>query len=1224
MAIELTTILQHANNVVVRQADDKQMYINDQGDISGRSGLSFFKRHFSSSARTEENRATLQAFQESIAANPKYRTQLESEQVVRFFQTKREQGTPLTAWAVQQVKAMLDIEKTSEIGAELVELGLIPNLDATGFAWFCVGKGLSADSPEDIKEALKTYYTSQHCDDKARQSLAAAGVKPENLEAAMRLLKASSAWSSALDGAFEGNVSELTHAIIMDRFGAALEKGADLLSDMVNERHMPNSFLLEMASSKGSRGVTLFNGTLEAISKGAIAAEEGSMFVVVCTMERYDLSTPELLNAAIGKYCTNASAEKIFTCLATDNGLAADAGKALAHNPEFEFRVDSALAKVFTPPAVPTRQQIDTIITDTATVFLAEKNDAIRSLLALAEKNSGFDPALAEAVGLLDQKGIIQMLNPLLSGQALLDHLLDPGKGSDLNMIRLLENFQSAMISCQHTVEGEFGGPEMADLTVKALAVLMKAREADGETMGTLLGQVNKAFATLGPSLDALYGGLMQSSIKVGDLISAVTSVNHVQNAMRLMANFAYNATSGLQKKALGISTTPEEFYTSLETGPGGRRLPASDMHQSVRAFAETLGVRIGQVAYKETVALAESEALAFTGTTERPVVTDLLRDRAGAIAREIGLTQFNPAGLDPIPLGIRIAHAVQGRDNELLTPAQAREVAEQAIREYLQELKPAMDFIAGLPTEPNPDAPQQFVVTPAEKQRLLKVIPGTPLRDPELIKTSLLEARSLVTPIKRLMVPGLSDADMVAPLLQISSMHLNLVGSLRLQGSAKDEVYGAYKAALTLALDDLQLTPQQTVDLFDMVSGPRGVALGRSLVSMASLCEHLKIPDAGVKKAGLMGGMSGMDNLRLILGPRVGVAVDENLFYYAEAMDVQDISGSVFAAAESVLHIRSTDMPGYAALSMVAPKLTRADWDTLLPILQTVGNSFDNRYDHEYATKMVAANARELLVAAEANRGRPLNPTQIWRTVIGGNAPEGTTADNLGTRMYETAIARIVQRAQAINPDKPVAALQPFIQFYLSKGIPFQTLYNAYQPGGRLVLEDLRFGAPTLSSLSGYSGSNAYGLTTDWGRRQASRNGNPSMMTINTGSDKGFVIGHRSIPEGENVADNPIFVRIMERCRSITRSDLQFRRVMQSLSQAGTINLRMLAESFPGLTLSEHSHFDSTVTPQPNGNILVEFRNSEDDHPFGAHLQITITPTGETSVTDIGVELRG
>ena len=114
-------------------------------------------------------------------------------------------------------------------------------------------------------------------------------------------------------------------------------------------------------------------------------------------------------------------------------------------------------------------------------------------------------------------------------------------------------------------------------------------------------------------------------------------------------------------------------------------------------------------------------------------------------------------------------------------------------------------------------------------------------------------------------------------------------------------------------------------------------------------------------------------------------------------------------------------------------------------------------------------------------------------------------------------------------------------------------------------------------------------------------------------------------MPLAENTPGNPIFATIMQRCRSICRSDLQFQRVMQCLSQAGTVHLRTLMEQMICVPQRlEHMHLDSTVTPKPNGDIVVKLANNADDRPFGAQIQITVTPAGETTVTDIGVELRG
>ena len=1215
MAIELTQLLQHANAVGSDQASHVQIFVNTQGDISGKSGLSFFKRHFSSSAREQENRATLEFFRQSLQNDPKYSMQLQTKQVDRFFQTKHAQGTPLTAQDVQHVNLMLALENAEKVGGELVDLTIIPKFDAAGFAWFCVGNGLeSLGSPEKTMDALKAYYEGSYCDAVAEQVLTKVGVEPQNIQAALAVLKASSAWSQAMKSSFDGDLNDLTHTGILQDFSDALKDAAGLLRDMSKKPGVDSSFLQNMALDEKSKDMAAFNAALEAMRTGAITTEEASLFVDFCNEKDYALSTPELLKVAVGTFCIHRDSEEVFIRLATEKGFPAGVGKALAHNPEFRALVNSVLSKDFTPQAPPTREQIDTVINTTAATFLADKSEAIRALLDLAGKSGDFEPALGALAGTLDEKLICDMLNPLLSGQALLDHLLDPEKGPDHNLITLLENFGAAVESCQHFVK------EGDDVCKKALAVLLGARGADEETLYELLEQVSKNFLTIGPGLASMHAGVLSGTIKCGDISAVTSGIRHAQNIMRKVADFAYSTTSTLQKEALGISEDIDVFCASLESAPDGNPLPINAMHQSVRAFGETHGVRIAQLGYKESDTLASSEAIAFTGSSEKPAVTNLLRERAGAIMREIGLAHFTVDSLDLQLLGTHIYRAVLEKNQELLSPAQARALAEQALREYLLELKPAMDFIAGLPTESS----EPFAVTPAEKERLLRVIPGTPLRDPELIKAVLLESRNLREPLQKLLTPGLSRDDMATPLLQISSTHIAMTGSFKAHDKVTGEVSGAYQAALTLALDALQPSRGQEMALFELVSGAEGMQLGRSFVHVAQLCETSQQPNIHQKKYGLLAGMSALNTLRMLLGQRTGVAVEDEPLLYTEEMSIQDIPGSVFVAAADALNLKSTDIPGYAALSLVTPKLTEEQWRTLMLVIQMVGKGFTAPHDHDFSMKMVAAYARELLEAAEKNRGKPLSPAQIWQTVIGDKAPADITADNLGARMYETAASRLFQRAWGVPSTFDADTLKKLAQHALSKGIPFQTLLKAYQAGGTLGLTDSRFGAPHVASLPTYTMDNAYGLVTDWGRRKPDAKGNPSVMTIYTNDGQGFLIAHKPIPPGENTAENPIFVEIIKKCRSICHSDLQFQRVMQALSQASTMHLKFLAATLPGRTFSEHSHMDSTVTPQPDGSIIVRLANGPEDRPFGAHIQITVTAAGEATVTDMGLELRG
>jgi hypothetical protein len=1209
MAVQLTTLLQHANTVGAGpQADDKPIFINKRGDISGQSGLGFFQRHFSSSARTAENRASLDAFHSALMENEGYRSQLENGQgdVARFFQTKHEQGTPLTAREVRQVKTMLEMENAGNVGRELAGSGVIHEQGATSFAWFCVGKGLSVDSPEQTKAALKEYLANQF-EGTARTALSNAGLKPDNLEAALQVLKGSSAWTSALDSALAGDLRELTGEVIQSRFAPALKEAVNLLNDLTDLHGMTGSQLARMASPAGESDLARFNGTLEAIHSGAIAPEESSWFFNHCSTNKNSLSTPELLNAAILTYHSENAAEEILARMAADNGLPAEAGQALSYSPDFRARLSADLSEAFPPPATPSRQEVAKVVDGTAAVFLVDKNESIQGLLALAG-NSG-----------LDEKQICEILPTLLKGGELLDHLLDPGKGPDHDLIKLIRDFRSAAAFCAYaTTKKDVGADEIGGVMEKAIPVMLQARGVSDP--GALLEQANKHFPTICHGLDAMMDGLDAGrlSYNLNEDFDAYSALMRTTDTIKSVAGYIYSAVSPQQREALGIIGNEEEFLNSFANPPGNM-----EIHQSVRAFGATLGVNVAQVPYRETEALAQSEALAFSGTAEQPVVTPLLQDLAATIAGEIGLDHFNPADLDPVAVGTRISSALLQRSGALLSPAEGRAVSEQALREHLQELKPAVDYITALPTERTPGVQGEFVVTREEKDRLLRIIPGSPLRSPELIRAVLAEARNIRGPLRKLATPDLDVGKMAEHLMLIGDGHLAAIGPFDGQSALQGEVSGAFRAVLALGLDGLDLGPSRERALYDLIAGEKGQQLGNACVALGEQCAERKVPDAGRRHAEQRCVMAAMDNLRMLLGPRVGEQVEEDPFYYnSDQMDVRDIPAGVLAANGFLIQPNALSVD--LALAMVAPKLTHAEWDTLMPILQTVDRSISDTFDNPITLKMVAANARELLAATEANRGMPLSPEQIWQVVIGGRAPQGLSSDNLGTRMFAEAEERLYQRAHALNPNTTPGEAKPLICGSLGQGIPFQTLYNAYQPQGHLGLQDMRFGPPSPSSLTDYTEDNAYGLVTDWLRRKDSPSGVPSLMTIADREGNGVAIPHLSIPAEENVPANPIFVKIMEQCGNISQSPLQFQRVMQCLSQAGTIHLRILAEKFPGLSLDEHSHMDSSVKAQPNGDVVVELRNGPDDRPFAAHIQFTVTPQGETTITDLSVQLRG
>ena len=143
MAIQLTSLLQHANTVAGSGQKDQAIYIKQDGSISKDSGLAQIK-HPTADQKKTENQATLEAFKQAIIEeNPMYESLLTGEgadyDLATFFTTKHQQGTPLTAKDVQTVKGLMDMAYATSIGKMLAGADMLHGMDATSFAWFCVG-----------------------------------------------------------------------------------------------------------------------------------------------------------------------------------------------------------------------------------------------------------------------------------------------------------------------------------------------------------------------------------------------------------------------------------------------------------------------------------------------------------------------------------------------------------------------------------------------------------------------------------------------------------------------------------------------------------------------------------------------------------------------------------------------------------------------------------------------------------------------------------------------------------------------------------------------------------------------------------------------------------------------------------------------------------------------------------------------------------------------------
>lgn len=1238
MPIELTKLLQHANTVVGSGDQDQSIYIKQDGSISKDSGLAHIKRPSSEQKRTE-NQATLEAFKKAlIDENPVYDNLLTGDNadkdLVNFFTTKHQQGTPLTARDVQMVKGLMDMAYATTIGKTLVGANMLHGLDATGFAWFCMGSGLKLDSTDQRRDALKQFYTENYCSETVTTALRSSGIPEDALPMAKALLLKSEAFKEAMNRAFKNDLTDVTWETIIADLGKELGPVCKTMVDLIKTKpEAANRLFTSLNNTPGREGVPMFDGFMKIVQGGGLPEADKAIFFHKCRDEHTNLTTPEAQSSALRSFLVEQHSGEIMEDFAVSNGMPKQLGTNLAHLPPLKALIQRELSDIVAPPTVPTQAQIEQAIDRAGSIFLADKGEAIQKILNMSKlttEDIKDNPILAqlttkplEGGQLVSQERLLEMVNALLYSGPLLDKLLDPDSGPDLDLIRAFQDFQDGLESCQHTVPGTYGGPELTDLSMDAMLLMMVPHGSKPEDMEELLLSVNANLRPISMGMESLREGLTNGTIDGPNRLGVAADLPYLQNAMRKFISFTHEMVSTERKTELGIETDDIKFINGMEL-IDKKPQPLNEIHQAVRDYAMGLGINMRRVGYKENRPLAISVTNAFTGSPENPRLTPLFIQRSAVIIAELGLEGLDPTDLDPVVIGSLMQRALNSNALSRLTETQAREIAEGIIRKTLEEYKPTLEFINGLPTEPVPEDPGAFVVSAEEKAMLLSIIPGSPLRDPELIKAVLLESRSMDYHFKKLTLPGMNVEDMAKSVMEISSMHFARIGKLELPKTSEDQRYGALPVAIQLLLANQNLIPAQKRALYNLVSGDEGKKLGGASIGMASVCQLSKenINKLQDKLAGLLGTVTVMDNIRLILGKELELDPEMNPLYYEE-IEPRNISPGIIKDMESVFRLDSKELPGYEALNMLSMPLSKAQWNALMPMMDMISKGISTSFECGIILRMVASNAPELL-AAQAGKGRELTPADIWEVVIGGKPPKGLKAENLGMSMFNHATAALLKLGTQTSQVAP-ESMELVIMGTLGLGVPFKTLLANVKPGGELTLDDVRFKDNfRLSSLENYQENTAYGLTTDFPRRKNEPVTNlPSMVLIQPDGGHPTAYLHLRVSEEDNKPELQLYQDIIDKCQDISDSDLQFRRVMQCLSQASTINMRILSELLPGQSLGEHDHTITQVKAQPNGDVLVEIDRGEHTRPLGGRMKILVAPDGKVTMQELRVQFK-
>lgn len=1199
---------------------DQGVFLREGGQLAGTSAFSFFRGH----AKARENDATARAFLDSIGRDPIYTKYLAEAGTV--LDAQRAAGKPLTARHVATVKAHMDrqlsrdLGQAIEFGQHLASEGVIPQGFGTAFGHFLMthaqgGQAVDAGvvPAELLRDFLNAEVVGQHvaklCRDRGMEGDAATvrtildktGVLAQGLEHAL--------------GGHEMDARSLRFEGVM----GVLDETIGKTLDMLQELHVGGTTLAELGGAPDA-GVVM-QTLLQAVDAGAVDRTDVNTLFASIRMEAKDVGTAEGRGDAVRSFQLNALGPSVGSELMTGLGLPANLGSPLAHHPDVQVEARKALDTMVSPPAMPTKAQARTALEGALRTFMDKKMPQVREFVAMAA-----NPPIDLKPKALSPETLPRFINVLLEEDALLDPLL----GADMppDFLERVGRHSHVVESCTHGMTGDFGSDDFLNVQAGAIQLLLARRGVDKEQYRDVLRAVLDKFGPLASELTTV-------SLSCGDGSLRGPGVH----SLHLAALGAYRALESHLMVTLRL--VPEDVLVEMKVPGKDHRAragyiveqnfqgecPFEELSDAMRGFVRAHGVAIADMdegvrARLDGVARTRQEVELSTARDEVfNAVLDEFFPRGSANIEENPImfsTAFDEAartrdltGIDPdsvragsMYLAARDACAEwMAAHPGPLDPAHVRTVVLESIAESLGDLKATLDGIDALPG-PEGRATEPGAFSAREKAVMKEMVQTTGLRDLELIVRLAETARDKASGLKSLcreQNTAKSFSEGVIELANSFMPHARHLTEHPLPGS--EEALGGM---LMMAVGFAGLGREELGRMHADLDG----ALGQQVSGAFNYCRE--IDDSA--KPQMFAATRVMEELRMESGRRLGTRLDPDPFFFQQAVsEPGEIGGEVMASINRLRPRTFSDLD--IALGRVVSPLNTAQRATLQGIAGRLEVSVpeESKYLVPY---LMQGNARALLAAQDANGGRPLSASQIWRAVTGHGAPLTLREGELGRRLLQHVLAVYGRALTISSPDMHEGMHQHSVLNAFVMGLPFPKLMDLTRPGARLTQDDIGLDLG-MSSLKDYGPENAYGLTTDFRRR-----GRNTVMRLESADGRGMITQPFHIPDAENVPTHPQFTALMDHVRSMSASPAQMARTLQAFSQAALIMPRLLSTTFPGVQFSEHGNFSVTATQRGDNTVVVDI-DSDPALPLGFHQQYIIEPNGDHRCSEFVMERR-
>jgi hypothetical protein len=1222
MPIELNQFIDQAS----RLGDQSRVYVSQDGDAVGENSALRGLKRLSSSAKKAENRQTLSSFMAAVSRHPAYETAMRD--VTSLISTWSRQGKPLQARDIKQVASMLDMAAATTKGQTLVQGGQLPAGHATSFAHYAVAHNLPLDEGH-LGQAVKAYLLDTLCSRTSPDSvhlttLHGFGDKGAAMSAILRAAR------DPLDGA---------NGFFAQQADALLANGLDHFSfqAFTQSFQTANTTACQILDSLEADHLRALSGAPNA--KDTLAMLETALpstgianmdaLLVHSIIGDYRLETEPARSLCVRNFMLEKAMPAV-TGLMTAAHLPEVFDRALGHYPEVVSRAKTLLDANPGLGRIPTREQAAVALRQAVEEFIVG-HEAVLHEFALMAQNPPIeiDPPLTPET-------MPRYLNAMLSGDAVLEPLLNDSVPIDGAFMTKLAVYGEALNSASHSFRGEFGSTDLAHVQRNALRLLMARRGVDENMYADMLNRAVARFGPIASDLASLNSAVQRGLGETGWAYQPVglTAFRALEGHASVLLDLVPRQQLAVLRAASPEEPAPDDANALREDGQ--RRGNFLETHfekesaigtlsQPVREFALAHGLTLpqpeasaqtraeGRIASALQTAnsgvseLVQTELISDTGM-ERENLTPAFREMFAQASRHTDLTGIDINLLNPRDFSLPVRSRLQDiaatatREGRTVNAATLRESALAPLTEELQKVKAALGGIDALPeSAPGERAPDRGHFTSAEKTIMKEMAQRHGLRDPNALAALMYASRSEPGALRGLSDPDATPGQLAECARLLTSAYLDAQGAIGNPKPAGNEDAMTIMVEMGMRLhgiDNVQARRMET-----NLSGPTA----HTVAGAFNMAYGLK-PQQDPLLIGVPAMMNAVRTATAVQSQ--GNTTVEPLFFSDTAEGLWEVPGGpngcmnvLFSSVGQVIS------PAARALANHVPPFSREEWRVLLPVAEKMDKIDAHDIFKGMSVQWVSAAGAELLAAQRANGGQPLSNARIWQIIMGSPMPRGVKDEDFATRMAHDFGTRYLQSVQAAVPGIEIQTLGVRLgvctEFRLS---PKQMLALA-RPGATLNLADLCVDMH-MSSLRTYDETTAYGLVADFRRR-----GKNTVMTFEDRNGRGFVTSPFSISDADNTPAHPHFQQIIAKVRSMTQSEAQTARVLQAFSQAGLASARIFSMAFPGIQLSEHGNFSVTAKQQADGKVVVDIV-SDPSLPLSFQQQFTVDTDGSHQCT--------